>query len=140
MLRDYNPLFTDWAFTVTYDFGYSQTFAPTGSLATNGGLTEFAMSTAEGGLLTVRFDIHPHLFSFVMGLDPDEAIKPRKIELVTRDGPRCCQPYSFYNEPYTMPINQGHITVRPVKPLPEPGTWALMIAGILGIGWKLRRT
>jgi len=47
-------------------------------------------------------------------------------------------PWNYYVNIHTSAFPNGEIRGQ-LAPIPEPGTWALMLGGVAAIGWRLRQ-
>jgi len=95
-----------------------------------------ALVTSTENFTSVYFINHAYDVGVVLSIGEGVEIDHGKVPVhVYGDGGNIASYADQYQE------YRAYATVRPstVAATPEPSTWALMITGVLAVGWKLRR-
>jgi len=97
---------------------------------------ETAFVHASKDSFTISFLNHAYDLGFTLGVGEGREREQGKVSVTVHgDGGNKVSYADQYQE------YRAYATVRPstVAATPEPSTWALMITGVLAVGWKLRR-
>jgi len=75
----------------------------------------------------------------VASMEPPQFSPPTTLQTILGSTPAFTPPGDSHSGPTTLPSSQPRELVSPTSPVPEPGTWAMMLMGFGLIAWRVKR-